>query len=315
MGFTLDPEIAAAMAPLALARGNVKPPERGDWKTRRDAGNLIWDGWARQGPQYPDVLAETSSIPVSDGATIRLRWYSKRGSTPGSAVVYAHGGGMIMCNLDHYDFVIGEYVEATGVPFLSVEYRLAPEVQGTTLSEDVFAALTWLSGRAAQLGVDPKRIAVMGDSGGGAVAAGAAILARERHLPLARQILIYPMLDDRNQTPDPYLAPFAVWDHDSNFTAWSAVLGTDLGGDTVSPVAAPARLADFAGLAPAYIEVGELDIFRDEDIVYGRQLARAGVPVELHVHPGAPHGYDRFAADSDIVQRAMRDRLRVLRSL
>jgi acetyl esterase/lipase len=103
------------------------------------------------------------------------------------------------------------------------------------------------------------------------------------------------MLDDRNMVPNTLLAPFATWTYEQNETAWNAVLGGKQGSETVSQIAAPARLTDFGGLAPAYIEVGDLDIFRDEDIAYAQQLARASVPVELHVHPGAPHGFERFA--------------------
>jgi acetyl esterase/lipase len=175
--------------------------------------------------------------------------------------------------------------------------------------------VTWLIAHVSKLGVDTNRIAIMGDSGGGGVAAGAAILAREHQLALARQILIYPMLDDRNVVPNILLRPFATWTYDQNYTAWNAVLDGKQGGDTVSPIAAPARLTDFGGLAPAYIEVGDLDIFRDEDIAYAQHLAKAGVPLELHVHPGVPHGFERFAPNSKVAKRAMSDRMRVIQSL
>jgi acetyl esterase/lipase len=184
-----------------------------------------------------------------------------------------------------------------------------------TLAEDVFAGLTWLLAHAGQLGIDPARVAVMGDSGGGAPAAGAAILARDRGLALARQILVYPMLDDRNQTPDPARAAYLTWTYDHNYTAWSAVLGDQLGTGYVSPVAAPARLENPKGLAAAYIDVGDLDIFRDEDIAYAQNLALAGVPVELHVHPGVPHGWERFAPHCSSARRAMADRLRAVTSI
>lgn len=164
-----------------------------------------------------------------------------------------------------YDAVVSAYVTATGVPFLSVNYRLVPEVHATTLAEDAFAGVTWLIAHASQLRVDPHRIAIMGDSGG--VAAGAAIVARERQVALAQQILIYPMLDDRNLVPNTLPAQFATWTYEQNETAWNAVLDGKQGSETVSPIADPARLIGFGGLALAYIEVGDLDIFRDEDIV------------------------------------------------
>ena len=148
--------------------------------------------------------------------------------------------------------------------------------------EDCFAALLWLHDLAADFGLDRARIGVMGDSAGGGLAAGTAILARHRALPLALQILVYPMLDDRNVVPDPELVPFALWSYDANMTGWAALLGDQRGRDDVPPSAAPARETDFAGLAPAYIEVGELDIFRAEDVRYAlaswprvRRAARA----------------------------------------
>ena len=252
-------------------------------------------------------------ITVDDGTDIAARWYKRGNERPGSAVVYAHGGGMIAGNLDVYDAVVAEYVAATGVPFLSVAYRLAPEAQGPRPARDVFAAVQWLSDLASELGVEPNRIAVMGDSGGGGVAASAAIIARDLGVGLARQILIYPMLDDRTLDAGA-VAPFLTWTSDMNFTGWSARLGEQFGADGVLPASAPARLTNFRGLAPAYIEVGDLDIFRSESVSYAQQLAAADVPIELHVHPGAPHGFERFAPASQLAQRAMHDRKRAIRS-
>jgi acetyl esterase/lipase len=312
MAYTLDPDVAAALAALAEAGS---PPPRGDWRALRVRGNAGQAYFASITPKFSGVDIATHFTVSSDGAPIELRWYTVAGSAPGSAVVYAHGGGMVLGSLDAYDSLLSWYVAVSGVPFLAVDYRLAPKVTGTTLAEDNFAGLTWLLAHAAELGVDPHRVAVMGDSGGGAPTAGAAILARDRGLHLAGQILIYPMLDDRNLVPDPALEPFATWSYDNNFTAWSAVLGEQLGSSSVPPVAAPTRLTDFAGLAPAFVEVGELDIFRDEDVAYAQHLMKAGVPVELHVHPGAPHGFERIAPGSQLAKRAMDDRVRVIQAI
>jgi acetyl esterase/lipase len=114
-------------------------------------------------------------------------------------------------------------------------------------------------------------------------------------MPVAKQILSYPMLDDRNTTPGAVPAELLTWSYDNNYTGWVTLLGDALARHDVSPVASPARLTNFAGLPPAYIDVGDLDIFRDESISYALGLAKAGVPIELHVHPGAPHGFERGA--------------------
>jgi acetyl esterase/lipase len=315
MAYTLDPEVAAALA--AMAAQGVKMPvtPRGDWKALRETT----DGFLKQlvsvVPPDPSVEIKTFSTQAKDGWELELRWYTVKNGKKGPAVLYAHGGGMVAGSAKLFDTRVAEMVRDSRVPVLSVEYRLAPEGKGTMLAEDTFAGLAWLIANAAKLGADPARIAVMGESAGGGVAAGVAILARDRNIPLARQILIYPMLDDRNTTADPSLAPFAAWTYDNNFTGWSAVLGNDIGTDCVSPIAAPARLKGFAGLAPAYIDVGELDIFRDENLAYAYGLASARVPIEFHLYPGAPHGFEGFAPQSAVARRAIADRLRVLGSL
>jgi len=222
---------------------------------------------------------------------------------------------MICGSAELYDPLVRYYVGLTGVPFMSVDYRLSPEFPGTTLAEDTFAGIAWLFDHAAEMGVDPGRIAIMGDSGGGGVAAAAAILARDRGLRLAKQVLIYPMLDDRNTEPDPHLAATAVWTYDNNYTGWKALLGDGLGQSSVSPASAPARLTDFASLAPAYIEVGEMDIFRDESVGYASKLWGVGVSCELHVHPGSPHAHDYMNFGAAVTTRCIADRTRVITAI
>jgi acetyl esterase/lipase len=293
----------------------VDPTVDRGWEQMRAEGDVALGMLRDMSPPVSGVSTTNHELTTADGARIGARWYVKDGVDSASAVVYLHGGGLILGSVDLYEPVVARYVAETGVPMLSVDYRLAPEHPGTTLVEDCFAGLQWLHAHAGELGVDPERIAVMGDSAGGGLAAGVALIARDRATPLARQLLVYPMLDDRTTTPDPELAPFASWTYESNVVGWSALLGDALGDDDVSSYAVPAREERMAGLAPAYIEVGELDIFRDEDVDYARRLGAAGVSVELHVHPGAPHGFDRIAPDSDLGRRVMADRFRVLRSL
>ena len=317
MSYQLDPELVPVMRTLAAQAAGLPPIRRGDWKALRERGNAGQAALAALVPPVTGVHATNYTATTTDGAAIGLRWYTAAtdGRRPGPAVLYAHGGGMILGSLDLYDSLLSWYVAQTGVPFLSAGYRLAPEVTGTTLAEDVFAGLLWLREHARDLRVDPARIGVMGDSGGGSPAAGTAILARDRGIHLARQILAYPMLDDRNQTADgDARAPYLTWTYDDNYTAWRAVLGDQLGTGAVSPIAAPARLTNFTGLAPAYIDVGDLDIFRDEAIRYAQNLAKAGVPIELHVYPGVPHGWERIAPGATLGARAMAGRTRVISS-
>jgi acetyl esterase/lipase len=315
--FTMDAEVAAVLEAALEKNGRPPTPQIGDVQTRRvtlDAMLEYFNNVAQ--PPADDVTTTDHEITTADGAALLARWYRRPAGDTGAAVLYLHGGGMIVGSVPIFDGPVSRYVARTGVPMLSVQYRLAPEHPHPVPVEDAYAGLTWLAGHAGELGIDPGRIAVMGDSAGGGLAAGAAILSRDRQGPaIARQLLIYPMLDDRTTTPDPYIAPFAGWSYDDNATAWNALLGAGHEMRDIRPESAPARLEDATGLPPAYIEVGQLDIFRDEDIRYALTLSRAGVPVELHLHPGVPHEYDAIASDADVSRRAQADRDRVLRSL
>ena len=317
MSYKLDPELEPVMSSLAAIAAGKPRPARGDWRAVRAAASAGLAYMASITPPSSGVSTTRFSTATHDGQDeIELRWFSTPTATTGPAVVYTHGGGMLGGSVDLYDEVISWYVAEARVPFLAVELRLAPEATSpTSMAEDVFSALSWLETHAEDLGVDPSRIAVMGDSGGGGPTAGAAILARERKVDLAKQILIYPMLDDRNTTPGSVPADLLTWDCNNNYTGWVTLLGDTIGGHDVSPIASPSRLTDFAGLPPAYIEVGDLDIFRDESIAYAASLASAGIPIELHVHPGAPHGFERFAPSSQVAQRAMTDRIRALSTI
>lgn len=318
MAFVLDPQVAEALAPLVEAMAGMTPPPVGDVAARRAALEpLIAQVDAAQ-PMPTDVTITDHGLPTADGRQIVLRWYTKQGasSEPGPAAIYFHGGGMILGNVGLFDGSIARYVSASGTPILSVDYRLAPEHPYPTQVEDAYAALAWLHKQAAELGVDPGRVAVFGDSAGGGLAAAVSILARDRQGPaIAKQILLMPMLDDRNLTPDAHIAPFALWSCDDNRTGWGALLGEAIAGPEVPAYAAPARVVDPAGLPAAYIEVGQLDIFRDEDLTYALRLSQAGVPVEFHLHPGVPHEFEGFAFNTDVARRVMADRVRVLASL
>jgi acetyl esterase/lipase len=309
--YRLDEEFAQAIAQLPPEFMNMAEPPANDVHALREVINFQYTEMGKLAPPAPDgVHREDVSIPVGDGVTLEARWYTKGDARPGSAVVYAHGGGQVAGTLDHYDRRMRLYVTETTVPILSVGYRVAPEGKGQQLSEDVFAGVLWLNEHADRLGIDRARIAVMGDSGGGGLAAAAAVLGRDRGIPIAQQILIYAMLDDTVDTASEALAPFLAWTAPMNATSWNA-----RSDGPVSETTSPARLIDARGLAAAYIEVGDLDLMRNESIAYALKLSAADVPLELHVHPGTPHAYEWLDEDAVVTQRSLENRYRVLRSL
>jgi acetyl esterase/lipase len=198
---------------------------------------------------------------------------------------------------------------------VSVEYRLAPEHPFPAPVEDCYAALKWLSTYSSELGVEKTRIAIGGASAGGGLAAGLALLARDRaEVAVTFQLLIYPMIDDRNVAPASESTPDTlVWSRENNLIGWRSYLGQEPGGEDVSPYAAASRAADLSGLPRAYIVVGELDLFLNENVEYAQRLLEAGVPTELHVYPGVYHGFEGLAADADVSQRSVAERDRVLK--
>jgi acetyl esterase/lipase len=234
-------------------------------------------------------------IPGPEGAPqVRVRRYrptEPRGPLP--ALVYFHGGGFVVGSLDLYDADCRRIAAEVGAVVVSVDYRLAPEHPFPAPLEDCYAALTWVAEHAVELGVDPDRIAVGGESAGGGLAAGVALLARDRGGPqLCLQLLGIPELDDRMESES-----MRTLGADSPITtiangeiSWDSYLGAGVRGtDQVSAYAAPARAADLAGLPPALVTAYELDALRDEDIAYAQRLMASGVPTELHVYPGAFH--------------------------
>jgi acetyl esterase/lipase len=225
------------------------------------------------------------------------------------AFVHIHGGGYVMGWPEMTAIEHQELVEEFGCVIVSVDYRLAPETPHPGPIQDCYAALTWLHRESAALGVDPMRIGVSGESAGGGLAAALALLARDRgEVPLAFQHLIYPMLDDRTcRTADPHPhTGHYVWTPESNSFGWTSLLGKAPGGPDVEYYAAAARARDLSGLPQAFISVGALDLFLDEDVDYALRLTRAGVPVELHVYPGTYHGY-QVAARARVTLAAGRD--------
>jgi acetyl esterase/lipase len=260
---------------------------------------------------------EERTIPGPAGAPdVKVLVYQPTEAGSGRpAILHVHGGGYVLgdaaMNEPKHRMMVGEL----GCVIVSVDYRLSPETRHPGPVEDAYAGLKWLYENAAALGVDRERIGVMGESAGGGLAAALALVARDRgEFPIAFQHLIYPMIDDRTCThpePHPYVGEF-IWSNEHNRFGWEALLGCAPGSEGVHYHAAPSRAPDLAGLPPTYIAVGALDLFLEEDLEYARRLSRVGVPVELHVYPGAYHGY-HSAVDARVTKQSDRDSLEALR--
>ncbi|CEJ87828.1 hypothetical protein VHEMI04526 [[Torrubiella] hemipterigena] len=316
MGLPLDEEFAAASAPFLQAITNVPKPATHDVEARRQLLASFATGSAPEIP--PEIEHEILSVVAADGYKIPVwRFKKKTASTnPGPAVLHIHGGGFISLSPAMNVPQLCHATVETGVQIFSVDYRLAPEHPYPTPLEDCWDILKWITANDEQLGVDVHRIGIMGESAGGGLAAGVTLLARDRGLspPLARQILGYPMLDDRTRA-DSDMPAVTLWSESDNVTGWTAYLGDRMGGDGVPPYAAPGRATDFSGLPPLYMDVGQLDMFVREDIDYMRRAVQAGIEVEFHLYSGLPHGFDGIAPEHSMTKAFYSNRIKQLRIL
>ncbi|GAA2774467.1 alpha/beta hydrolase [Mycolicibacterium pallens] len=254
-----------------------------------------------QRPRTDDVTALT----LESGIGVRL--YRPAGTaTATPALLWIHGGGYVIGSAAQDDLLCRRFVKELGITVAAVDYRLAPEHPYPAPLEDCYTALEWL---ARLPGVDPARIAIGGASAGGGLCAALALLARDRDgVKPVFQVLVYPMIDDRSVGQHLYHPGHRLWNATSNKFGWQAYLG---GADP--EVAVPARRTDLAGLPPAWLGVGTLDLFHDEDLDYAERLKAAGVPCEGHVVPGAFHGFDGIAAKADVSQEFFRSQCESLR--
>lgn len=300
MPYAIDPEIAPWIALLA------EVPITDVARARTLARELTPAGPTRE-PAIPLAITE-QSVPGPEGADdVRVRIYRPRtGAARHPAVVYLHGGGFVLGDLD---MAHGEALRIAelGATVVSVDYRLAPEHPYPAAIEDSFAALVWT---AAQPDVDPTRVAVAGGSAGGGLAAGLALLARDRGGPaLCFQMLSVPKVDDRLDTES--MRTFTdtpVWNSSKVALTWRYYLG-DLSEHRTADVpiyAAPARAADLSGLPPAFVSTCEFDPLRDEGLAYAQRLVQAGVPTELHLYPGTFHG-SKLVESAQVTQQMFLD--------
>ncbi|REE65303.1 acetyl esterase/lipase [Streptomyces sp. 3212.3] len=312
----LDPELAAVLEPIADRLPPGFPPE---------AIPEIRAGLVVPPPTDEDLgrggafEIEERTVPGPPGAPdvslLVCRPTCERGPLP--AVYHMHGGGMITGNNRMGVDEMLDLSEELGLVVVSVEYRLAPEHPHPAPVEDCYAGLVWTAENAREIGVDPARIVVAGGSAGGGLTAALALLARDRGGPAVfGQMLLCPMLDDRNDSCSArQMAGHGVWDRTANETAWGALLGDARGGPDVSPYAAPARATDLSGLPPAFIDVGSAETFRDEDVAYAARIWQVGGRAELHVWPGGFHGFDGLAPKASLSREARAARENWLRRL
>lgn len=311
----LDPELVAPLDAWVEATGGGIDLHDVP-AARRVMDELAAAQMAKAAP-ITGVASEDRRVPGPEGAPevlVRVYQPAERSDDPLPALLWIHGGGYVLGSVERDDLLARHLSKVAPCVVASVEYRLAPEHPFPAPVEDCYAALRWLSGHGGELGLDPARIAIGGASAGGGLAAGLALLARDRaEVDVCFQLLVYPMIDDRNVAPASEAAPDTfVWTRANNRMGWRAYLGHEPGIPDVSPYAAAARATDLRGLPPAFIPVGDLDLFLEENVAYAQRLLAAGVPAELHVHPGAFHGFNGFVPGAGISRRFNAERDEVL---
>lgn len=263
---------------------------------------------------YPSIAEQIGDRPVSvvdhtitgfGGAEILVSVIARTDhQTSGPGIYAIHGGGMIMCDRFAAAYPLVDWAMKHDAVCVTVEFRLAPEFPDPVPVEDCYAGLVWMAAHADELLFDPERLVIFGGSGGGGLAAGTTLLARDRSGPqLLGQLLQCPMIDDRNETLSSYQYDgHGVWDRTSNLTAWNLVLGDRRGTSNVSQYAAAARAKDLSGLPSTFIDVASAEVFRDEDVAFAKAIWAAGGDAELHVWGGAFHGFYDIAPESDLAR-------------
>lgn len=286
----VHPDLRAMVSQMLPALDKMPPLSRATLAQNRSLVGVM----AR--PRLTNVPVERKTIPGAPGSPdVVVHVVNARRGTPRPGIVHTHGGGFVSGSAEASIRDIQNICRALDCVAVTVAYRLAPETSWRGSTEDNYAALKWFHASAGELGLDPRRIGVYGESPGGGHAALLAIRARDRsEVPLAFQCLVYPMLDDRTGTtrPVPSHVGRIIWRPADNRFGWESFLGTRPGGRSVPDAAVPARTRDLSGLPPAFIGVGSLDLFHDEDVDYAQRLNAAGVPTELIVVPGGFHGFD-----------------------
>jgi acetyl esterase/lipase len=305
----IAPSVEPELLPAFLALPSIDSPAA-DPAAAREMTRALVEELRGTNTGDPSVVREDALVASRESERhIRIRLYRpSENSAELPVLVFVHGGGFVVGDLDTADDQCERLARVGQLLVASVDYRLAPEHPFPAAVFDCYDVLLWLADSARALNIDRARIAIMGESAGGAISAGTALLARdEGHVSLAHQSLIWACLDDRHETTSCLeLSDRRVWNREVSISCWRAYLGS--AGAHVSQYAAPARAEALAGLPPTYISVGQLDIVRDENVEYARRLMASGVRTELHVYPGGFHGFEVFAPEARISCAARADR-------
>ncbi|WP_226345537.1 alpha/beta hydrolase [Agilicoccus flavus] len=302
-----DPELAPALGPIR----EVIPALSAETLPQMRAQS--WDDMPGMEPLDMTaggaVEVEELTVPGLQGEpdVTLLVLRPRRGEGPWPCIYNTHGGGMVVGDRTVEVKTYLPYVAEGLAVLVSVEYRLAPEHPDPAPVEDCYAGLVWTAENAERLSIDPDRLLIAGISAGGGLAAGTALLARDRGFPTrTHQVLSCPMLDDRFETPSSrMLDRQGTWDRNDNMFGWTSLLGERRGGPDVSIYAAPARATDLAGLPKTYIDTGNAETFRDEATDYARKLSQAGVSVDFHMWGGGFHGFDGMVPHAAVSQASL----------
>lgn len=306
----VDPECRPALEAFRETAGGMNDlplPER------RAMVSTLEGQLATEVPVPDGVAVEDRTIPgPAGGPEIPIRIYRPLdAAAPVPGIYYIHGGAMVVGGLEtgHVDCL--RFCSELGAVVVNVDYRLAPEHPHPAPGEDCYAGLTWMADHAEALGLDPERLAIYGASAGGGLTVATALRARDRGAPTVAFVMaIYPMLDPRNVTPSSrQITDLGFYDRPQNLEAWAWYLN----GQTPDAYAFPLLSEDLTGFPPTYIDVGTEDVFRDENVEFASKLLAAGVPVELHVHPGAYHGSELLAPTAAVSRRQLTRRMAALR--
>ena len=301
-----------------------KPPLEALWEAMPGGFNSISDIVARRAAMsasraaipkgsFPQLQVAEYQYPGPENE-LTLRLYRPEAAAADSpGLIYIHGGGMIMGDLESQDENMRQAATELGMPIASIDYRKAPEHPYPAAPEDCYAGVCWVFDNAADLGMNANNIGLMGASAGGGLALAVALMLRDRQGPSLKYLLpIYPMIDDRHETSSSNeVVDIGIWDRAGSIEAW----GWYLGDAAPDPYAAPARAEDLSSLPPTYIDVGDLDLFRDEDIVIAQRLSAAGVSVEFHLWTGAYHASELFAPDARLSQQIWATRYQAIRRM